>query len=462
MAGGWLRLSLTCAVAAAIVGPAPAFAQEPASVAAAYRQYREAIAHARQDIRSSAGVRPGHEAEDMREGELFLQSIVNASVTMALIKTPDAPVMALLPGPNDRLGLNNPDNLYYASRISDGASYVISGKRGLARTLVIQALSGLPGLSDAKGKTLSFVTDSQIHPRPDGSFSIALSPTRPARGDWLELKPGTDNLLVRFSFQDWEKEHAKPGAITIAKAAGPSSSPLRVTPALAAGMLRDAAVSIAEQAAFYSRSYALAAAHPNQLVGPKPAGAAQAEASNQWNLLGAFAIEPDEALIVTVKNAPQADYNNIEAANPWMNTFEFVHHQSSLNRSQFRVDADGYVRYVVSPVDPGVPNWIDTTGATHGWVWSRWQDVHGPLGPEFTPKVEVVKRADLRSHLPSDTPVVSAGERRASLLHRAELLRQRFAKAYPAKGEVLRRLHGVEAVLGHKLEGQTIAAPVID
>jgi hypothetical protein len=278
----------------------------------------------------------------------------------------------------------------------------------------------------------------------------------------MELKPGADNLLVRFSFQDWAKEHARPGSITIEPLLPPKPRQVDITPALAAEMLNDAAVSIEEQAAFYSRSYAATSAHPNQLAGPKPAGSAQAEASNQWNIIGTFAVASDEALIVTVKNAPQAAYNNFEVADPWMNTFEFVHHQTSLNRSQFRIDADGYVRYVISPVDPEVPNWIDTTGATQGWIWSRWQDVNGVLGPEFAPRVERVKRADLRAHLPPDTPVVTLQERNASLVRRAELLRDRFAHAYPARPEVLRRLHGVELILGQRISGQSLKQKVID
>ena len=428
-----------------------------ASVRAAHARYERAIVAARATIQNSAGVRAGHEDEDRQQGELFLRSIVDASVTMAVIDTPEHPLMALVPHPDARLGFNNPDNLYYASRFSDAGSYVVSGQRGLARTFVVQALRGLPGLTDAKGDTLAFLTGRDLSVAEDGSFRITLSARRPESGDWLPLRPGTDNLLVRFSFQDWEHEHEQPGAITIRRVGGAPSSELEITPRVAAAMLRDAATSIEEQAAMYSRSFELALrGGKNRLLGPNPADSTQGTASHQWNLIGLFEIEPDQALVATLRDAPQARYHNFEVANAWLNTFEFFHHQSSLNRSQVRVDADGRIRYVVSAVDPGVPNWIDTTGATHGWIWSRWQEVDGELGDDYAARVDVVDVASLREHLPPDTPVVTPRQRERALARRAAQLRRRFEHADPALPEVLRRLHAVEAWVGHPLAGHGI------
>ena len=440
-----------------------AFAEQAPPVEAAYARYLDAIDTARETVNSSAGIRKGHEVEDRREGELFLHSVINASITWALIDTPDHPMMSLVPHPEDRLGFDNPDNLYYTAKVADDESYVISGKRGLARTFVIQANSGLPGLTDDKGMTLSYLTGEDLHLAEDGTFSITLSPTKPEKGDWLPLKPGVDNLLVRFSFQDWEKEHAQPGSITIEKSGAQPDSLLDVTPELAAHMLDDAATSIEQQAELYSRSYEAAKSRgANRLFGPNKATASQATASNQVNIIGTFEIAADEAMVIAIKDAPNAAYNNLEAANPWLNTFEFVHHQSSLNRSQVHVDADGYIRYVVSPADPGVPNWIDTTGQTQGWIWSRWQDVDGELGPEYAAKVDIVKRSKLGLFLPPETPRVSPEERKAALEKRADLLRRRFIGADPQLPELLRRLHAVEALVGRRLAERTIDCQIIN
>ncbi len=35
-------------------------------------------------------------------------------------------------------------------------------------------------------------------------------------------------------------------------------------------------------------------------------------------------------------------------------------------------DDDGMVRFVVAYTDPGVPNWLDTTGRPAGFLTVRW------------------------------------------------------------------------------------------
>ena len=446
-------------MAACIHPPSPA-SFDP--IPAAYQRYLDAIDRARESIEHSGGVRATHRESDRRQGEAFLRAIVDASVTMALIDTPEFPVMALVPQPDARLGLNNPDNLYYASRFSAEHTYVLSGDRGLAKTFLIQVNRGLPGLTAEKGETVAHLTGHDLEVTDDGSFEIEMSPSRPARGQWLPLTPGADNLLVRFSFQDWEREHERPGSISISRR-GASDDPLEITPEIAAAMLDDAATSIVEQASFYSRSFELMTAQGmNRMPGPFRASGGQATANHQWNFLGPFEFAPDEVLVITVKDAANAEYNNLEAANPWMVTFEFVHHQSSLNRSQVQVDRDGYIRYVVAPTDPGVPNWIDTQGETRGIVWSRWQQVHGELGPEYAPAIQIVKAEDLRSSLPPETPVITPEARRLALADRSRQLRERFRNAAPAMPEILRRLHAVEALVGQPLAMHGLDATIID
>jgi hypothetical protein len=116
------------------------------------------------------------------------------------------PMACVLPHPDARLGYNNPDNLYYVARVSDRYTYTISGKRGGAKTSLIQAMQGLPGLTSERGATTAFLAGHDLDLSADGSYSITLGPQAPDHGDWLPLRPGTDNLLVRFSFLDWKTE----------------------------------------------------------------------------------------------------------------------------------------------------------------------------------------------------------------------------------------------------------------
>jgi hypothetical protein len=61
-----------------------------------------------------------------------------------------------------------------------------------------------------------------------------------------------------------------------------------------------------------------------------------------------------------------------------------------------------------------VHNWLDTGGFTEGTIFGRWLQCSSAPVPALTK----VKLAEVREHLPADTPVVSPEER-------LELLRRR-------------------------------------
>ena len=93
-------------------------------------------------------------------------------------------------------------------------------------------------------------------------------------------------------------------------------------------------------------------------------------------------------------------------------TLDWTHAETSLNRSQAvverdGVDADGVLRVVVSTTDPGVANWMDTTGYRTGVVQCR--EIGSVEVPELT--AQVVPLASLRDHLPPDTAYVTPEER---------------------------------------------------
>jgi hypothetical protein len=438
-------------------------ATDPA-LQASYDRYLAAIDAARTTVQGAPFIR---DDADRAAGESFLRGITTYALDAALNLATEHPLMQLLPDPNERLGFNNPDNLYYVTRISDRDSYTIHGKRGTSRGFLIQAFAnGLPGNGDDAGATTASIGDSDLHLAADGSFSITLSAERPSRmsrtgsagasngrrlrlGDWMPLLPGTDNLLVRFSFLDWENE--EPGSISIARIGG-DSKPIEITPAIAAAMLDDAASTIQLQAQFYvDQAILLTALGPNFLLGPRKAQGQQGTNVQQWQLVGNYDLTDDQALLIEIQDAPQARYASLMAATPWFDTFEFIHHQVSLNRAQVHVDGDGSIRYVVSSRDPGVPNWIDTTGQAHGVLFGRWQEVLGELGSEYAPTWTVLDLGELRTVLPSDTPTVTPEERTSQLALRRQLLETRFRDADPAGPEILRRLHEIERLLGQEV-----------
>jgi len=100
-------------------------------------------------------------------------------------------------------------------------------------------------------------------------------------------------------------------------------------------------------------------------------------------------------------------------------TTDWYNNQSSLNDSQAVVDSDGVFRTVISARDPGVHNWLDTSGYRSGALQGRWFEAdEKPM-----PSLRKVKLADVVSTLPGDTTLVSRAER-------AEALRQRRLAAH--------------------------------
>ena len=75
-----------------------------------------------------------------------------------------------------------------------------------------------------------------------------------------------------------------------------------------------------------------------------------------------------------------------------MQTYDYKHHQISLNRVQTELEPDGSFRMVIAHKDPGVKNWISTQGQPFGLCFWRFMLVEGEVE---TPTAEVVDFASL-------------------------------------------------------------------
>jgi hypothetical protein len=103
---------------------------------------------------------------------------------------------------------------------------------------------------------------------------------------------------------------------------------------------------------------------------------------------------------VTVPVCEAAPYQAIQIGSRWYISTDYEHHQTSLTRAQSHADPDGFLRYVVSEHNPGVANWLETTGHPQGLMMLRWQRVARDLTAEDGPTVEVVAFDDVAKHLP--------------------------------------------------------------
>ncbi len=123
-----------------------------------------------------------------------------------------------------------------------------------------------------------------------------------------------------------------------------------------------------------------------------------------------YRLRPDEALVIETE-LPDARYWQFQLCDLWFRSADWSERSTSINHRQAHIDADGRFRCVVAHRDPGVANWLDTSGEPEGvlqyrWIWSR-------TNPE--PTGRVVSFDSIHDHLPADTPAFSETDRLADL-----------------------------------------------
>ena len=140
---------------------------------------------------------------------------------------------------------------------------------------------------------------------------------------------------------------------------------------------------------------------------------------NQVYILGRFQLSDREALIVNV-GLGGAEYFVCPVTNIWGTTNDVVNRTGSLNKAQSLPNRDGSYTYVVSAVDPGVHNWVDTSGTHEGILTLRWAEFPGGRpGPDLRADSRLVRLDQLRAHLPPETRFVTPDERAQQLARRA-------------------------------------------
>ena len=86
-----------------------------------------------------------------------------------------------------------------------------------------------------------------------------------------------------------------------------------------------------------------------------------------------FADRLNEVLRAAAHTPIGAKYLAVQLASGWLSSLDYLHHTASLNLSQATPNPDGTLPLVVAPKDPGVANWLDTTGLHEGTLFVRWQ-----------------------------------------------------------------------------------------
>jgi hypothetical protein len=302
----------------------------------------------------------------------------------------------------------NPDNVYGYTVLDPNGTYVITGRVGEGTDLNISLQAGLSAANSLPA-TVANLNINQLQINPDGTYTVTISAT-PQSGNWLPMTNGANSVIVRDTMSDWS---ATPGLVSI-KRVDVQSTPHVMPPALTANETKTILDTIAA-------SLPQDSSHGQQLVGQvfylpsntttpiRESPGAVTGLTAQASVWGTYKLQPGQALILTVPTI-EADYTGAELTDVFTQTLPWQSHQISLSNAQVIPDSDGYTRYVISPTDPGVPNWLDSSGYDQGSIVLRWQNYPGAL-PTGTPTTKVVDVADVRDYLPADTGVVTPQER---------------------------------------------------
>ena len=362
--------------------------------------FADALAEAEEII---AGAPHIQTEQDLAEGYDYLAGSIQASLRLAWAYQRDYPYFVQSTGPYTKMGLDNPDTLYFHAYLRDDAEYVVTGRRGTTADLSFQVLKGDYSPAEVPD-SLSAFDDRAIEIDADGAFELRFGPSDPA---WdatgpnrFRLGTGSSMLLVREVYSDWSAERRGTIGIRRADRAGCAPPAMTSSEALAKRYRVAGKILLSRLRTFLAFPQWFYLAEPvNTMTPPRPTPGGLA---TQFSSAGHYDLSDQEAMIVTVPaaGAGTAPYQGIQLGSMWYVSLDYLNHQTSLTADQARIDPDGMMRFVISEHDPGVANWLERTGHRRGYVQIRWQRLTRDLTPDDGPEVAVVPHAEIGTRLP--------------------------------------------------------------
>mgnify|MGYP005802226745 FL=1 len=326
--------------------------------------------------------------QERAEGYDYLAGSIRSAIQAAFSYDLVHPVLMNGTHQYARQGLDNPDAIYFNAYLAEGGTYQVTGTRGTTADLSFQLMDGAYTAAGAP-TTLAAFDDRELDIAADGSFSWTFGPE-------LGLTKGS-TLIIREVYSDWVSERRGTIRIQRLDTAGMPRAPLTRESVqkrfdVAAKALTSRVRTWFEFPKWYTYTQPV-----NTLTAPAqtPGGLA-----SQYSSLGHYELDDDQAMVVTVPVCDEAAYQAIQLGSKWYVSTDYEHRQSYLTAAQSLADPDGKFRYVISTRDPGIANWLDTTGHRTGVMMMRWQHISRELSASDGPSIEIVAFDDLPEYLP--------------------------------------------------------------
>ena len=380
----------------------------------------DALADAARSVRSHAFFT---DPANRVSGYRFVLSMLIARLEEEVIFDPDFPNLRAVDTRIREAG-DNPDQRYWTSRLRGGETYRIWGNVGTARRVDVQIYAGIPAQTGG-GRSAAFLDFESIDVSPDGSFDVLASPARPAGvHNWLECPHDATRIFIRQVLSDWD--HELPGEVHLDRVGAEGDLRPVLTAEELGVRLRTAGAQLVTRVNLWPEMVRTRyVVHTNELSPLYDPGAVGG-VHGRWMAHGTWHLADDEALVVRMWPAT-GNYFGIQLADLWFSSMEYANRQTSLSGDQAVASDDGSYWFVLSAHDPGVANWLDTTGVPRGCILVRYDGTGGtPLPTEHQPTAQVVPLVMLRDVMPSDTPTITTEERRAVLAARRRHVQRRY------------------------------------
>jgi hypothetical protein len=416
---------------------------------------------------------------NLAEGYRYVLGFLYGSLARGLGPTTEFPHFVRVIQPLNRSTIDNADATYLAAPIDGRHSYTIRGRAGdtqhwrgqapatdrrkAPHYVIFQTPSGYAGdsgsideLAPGSRVNCDVLDSSDLQVGKDGRFEILLAPRRPEghTGNFMctqavKTRRNRDGnevsreytaafVMLRELFYDWENEDLLELFIYRNDRLGAPMPPY--TPELAATQMQEVGLSTRNQVYFWNEFYGVTL----EAYGSKDGAPSRMMPRNEFNKSnaaslataggmttniysgGIYELAEDEALIVELHQPIEPEYIGFHLGNLWGESLDFANHQSSLNAFQACRDPDNVLRYVIAHRDPGVANWLDTTGHAEGYMAVRWAYSRKPKDDWPWANARRVPLAEIDRHLPPGTARVTAEQRRSAIAVRQEHVQRRY------------------------------------